>query len=178
MREAAEKMRENAEEQANEWYKSKVETLTFDYNNKQNELEEEYNTKTEEYKARLQESEEKLKALESKQLAYIQAQQRQKEIEEKKDYYRLNISESDLSDISMLRELQPRFCKKESIDKLIWEVYYKPAYDALMARIITKPGKACGIYKITDLITGQAYIGQSVKYRPMKNFSQQLLGVA
>lgn len=162
MEETAERLRKNAEAQADEWYKSKVEALTSDYDDKQSNLEKEYNAKVKEYNAKIQENEEKLKALQSKQLAYIQAQQRQKEIEEKQGYYRLVISESDLNDISMLRELQLRFGKKESIDKLIWEVYYKPAYDALMSRIITKASKICGIYKITDLITGQAYIGQSL----------------
>ncbi len=162
MRETAEKMQKNAQIQADEWYKSEVRALVSDYSSKQVELEEEYNSKVEEYKAKLQENEEKLKALESKQLAYIQAQQRQKEIEEKQDYYRLNISEDDKSDIALLRDIQKRLIKKDAIDKVIYETYYRPVYDALMPRLSTKTGKICGIYKITDLITGQAYIGQSV----------------
>lgn len=72
------------------------------------------------------------------------------------------LDDIDIQDIAMLRELQARFTKKESIDKLIWEVYYKPAYDILMSHLFTGAGKVCGIYQITDLTTGQAYIGQSV----------------
>ena len=58
--------------------------------------------------------------------------------------------------------LWAHFSKKEAIDKLIWETYYKPSYDTLMAKLFPKTTKTCGIYKITDLTTGQAYIGQSV----------------
>lgn len=120
---------------------------------------------------KIQEEEAKLQSLEAKQLAYIKAQQREKEIEQKQDYYRLNISDTDVDDIKLLRNLQVRFVKKESIDKLIWEVYYKSAYNILMSHLFKAPNKVCGIYKITDVITKQAYIGQSVKYRPVKNFS-------
>lgn len=103
-----------------------------------------------------------LDGLESKQLAYIQARQRQEEINSRQDYYRLVLDDIDIQDIAMLRELQVRFTKKESIDKLIWEVYYKPAYDVLMSHLFTGVNKICGIYQITDLASGQSYIGQSV----------------
>lgn len=104
-----------------------------------------------------------LKDLEDKQLAYIKAQQRQQEIEQKQDYFRLVISEDDKSDIKLLRDLQKHLIKKESIDKVIYETYYKPAYDILMSHLFKdNKEKVCGIYKITDLVTGLAYIGQSV----------------
>lgn len=44
---------------------------------------------------------------------------------------------------------------------MIWEVYYKPAFDALTGKIFPVE-KVCGIYKITCLVNKQAYIGQSV----------------
>lgn len=119
----------------------------------------------------------KLQDLKDKQSAYIQAQQRQLEIAEQQDYYRLVISEDDKSDITLLRDIQKRFYKRDAIDKLVWETYYKAAYDLLMSHIFSSKDKVCGIYKITDLTTGLAYIGQSVKYRPVKNFSQSPLGV-
>ena len=95
-------------------------------------------------------------------MAYIEAEKRKQEMEANQDFYRLILNESDKSDITALRDLQMRFYKKDSIDKLIWEVYYKPAYDALMGRLFGKSSKICGIYKITDITTGLAYIGQSV----------------
>jgi hypothetical protein len=41
---------------------------------------------------------------------------------------------------------------------MIWETYYRPAFDALTGRIFQKE-KVSGIYKITSLQTNQAYIG-------------------
>lgn len=107
----------------------------------------------------------KLQDLKDKQLAYIQAQQRQLEIAEQQNYYRLVISEDDKTDIALLRDIQKRFYKRDAIDKLVWETYYKAAYDLLMSHIFSSKDKVCGIYKITDLTTGLAYIGQSVDVR-------------
>lgn len=107
-----------------------------------------------------------LKDLEDKQLAYIQAQQRQAEMNEQLDYYRLVISDDDKSDIFLLRDLQKHLIKKDSVDKVIYETYYRPAYDVLMSRLFgASAAKVSGIYKITDLTTGLAYIGQSVDIR-------------
>ena len=104
----------------------------------------------------------KLNDLQEKQLAYIRAQQRAEEMKAQKDYYRLVISDSDLTEIQLLRELQKRFIHKEAIDKLIWETYYKTPYDILMVHLFQDSTKICGIYKITNLQNEQSYIGQSV----------------
>lgn len=159
----AEKLRESAEQQAKESaktvYARETEKLEKVYQEFEKQKEEEFA----EIAQQVLLEQDKLAQLEAKQLAYIQAQQRQDAIAADEDYYRLAIDELDVNDISLLRELQKRFFKKEAIDKLIWETYYKPAYDALMARLFTaNKNKICGIYKITDLTTGQAYIGQSV----------------
>lgn len=76
------------------------------------------------------------------------------------------LSQDDKDDISHLREVQRSFHRKEAIDKVIWEVYYKPAYDILMSHLFKKgQDKVCGIYKITSLTSGKIYIGQSVDIR-------------
>lgn len=165
LQQSAETLRESAEERAQEVYNTR---------SKENEarLQEEYNLAAANYNnqlaivlSRINEETEKLNNLEAKQLAYIQAQQRQKAIDEQQDYYRLVLNDSDLSDVELLRDMQKHFFKKEAIDKLIWEVYYKGSYDNLMAHLFDSNSKVSGIYKITDLITGQAYIGQSVDIR-------------
>lgn len=162
LNDTANKLRESAEQRAEESARAQFEKKT-------KELDKTYQAKEKYHLAELQQithqishQQDKLHELEAKQLSYIQAQQRQEAIAADQDYYRLAIDEIDVSDIELLRELQKRFFKKEAIDKLIWETYYKPSYDTLMARLFPKATKVCGIYKITDLTTGQAYIGQSV----------------
>lgn len=159
---SSEEMQKSAKEQAQKAYESEISALQELYKEEGARLDAQNQKKLQVILNRIKEEQYKLQQLENKQIAYVQAQQRQEEINSKQDYYRLVIDEIDLDDISLLRDLQHRFVKKESIDKLIWEVYYKPAYDILMVHLFPKSIKYCGIYKITDLTTGKAYIGQSV----------------
>lgn len=160
--EEVEKMRESAQNQAEQFYKDRIEEIKKRLDEREAALSAELNDELASIAESLNKERSKLKDLEDKQLAYLQAQQRQVEMENNQDYYRMALSQVEIDDITLLRDIQYKFTKKESIDKLIWEVYYKPVYDALMARILPGPHKVCGIYKITDLTTGQAYIGQSV----------------
>lgn len=158
----ATKMRESAEQQAKESAKTIYARETEKLEKVYQEFEQQKEKELAEIAQQVLVEQDKLEQLEAKQLAYIQAQQRQEESAANQDYYRLTIDDLSVNDISLLRELQTRFFKKEAIDKLIWETYYKPSYDALMSKLFPKASKVCGIYKITNLITGQAYIGQSV----------------
>lgn len=157
-----EEMRESAQKQADEAYQARVSALVKSYKEKEQELSLTFDAKNQDLLKKISIEAGKLADLQAKQLSYIQAKQRQEEIDSNQDYYRLALDEIDINDITLLRELQPRFVKKESIDKLIWEVYYKPAYDILMAHLFPKAVKYCGIYRIIDLTTGKSYIGQSV----------------
>lgn len=103
----------------------------------------------------------KLNDLKSKQLAYIREKSRQEELKTNRDFYRLIIDESALNDIKLLRQVQNLISKKDAIDKILWSLYYKPAYDVLISHLF-KNKKFCGIYKITSIASGKVYIGQSV----------------
>lgn len=106
-----------------------------------------------------------LNALKQKQRAYLLEQQHKEEMLKKQDYYRLVISDNDKKDIDLLRNIQNSFSKKEAIDKVIWENYFRPAYDILMPHLFADNKAVCGIYKITCLTNEKAYIGQSVDIR-------------
>lgn len=108
----------------------------------------------------------KIKELEAMQIAHIQAKQREEEIRKKQDYYRLVLSDEAKQDVKFLREAQSHLGRKDAIDKIIWDGYYKPAYDILMSHIFTSASdKRCGIYRISCLTNDKAYIGQSVDIR-------------
>lgn len=116
---------------------------------------------------------EQLLALESKQNAYIEEQKRKEQMAAQADYYKLSISDFDKRDIEALRQIQSVISHKEAIDKVIWDVYYKPAYDALASRILnSNKEKVCGIYKITSQTSEKAYIGQSVDIK--ERFKQHI----
>ena len=160
--ETAKKMREGAIERAQEVYKEQTAQLQSQYLEDQKKIELQKNAILRD----IEREKKKLADLEAKQLAYIQAKQREEAISANMDYYRLALDQLDINDIELLRELQPRFVKKETIDKIIWDAYYKPAFDILSAHLFQNAGtKVCGIYKLTDQITGQSYVGQSVDAR-------------
>lgn len=156
-------MRKSAQKRAEEDYQSRVSALLKQYEEKENQLSLTFDAKSRDLSDKIAIEADKLAQLQAKQLAYIQAQQRQEEIQLKQDYYKLILSNEDLQDIMLLRDIQPKVRKKDAVDKVIYETYYRAPYNLLMSHLFgPKADKVCGIYKITDLVTGKSYIGQSV----------------
>ena len=120
---------------------------------------------TEEEKQNLQksivETQSKLDSLKSTYKAAIEAQLKEKKIKEKSDFYRLKISEADLADVRMLEKIKPNLNKPRVLSMLIWSTFFQKQMNILCVNILgTQP--VTGIYKITNLKTGQRYIGQAV----------------
>jgi len=93
--------------------------------------------------------------------AGVQARLREQEKKDKLDFYKLSISDADLSDVKMLENLKSSFHKPVVLSKLIWTQYFQKQMTELCNRVLGKK-VICGIYKITNLNTEQYYIGQSV----------------
>lgn len=90
-----------------------------------------------------------------------QAILREKEIQEKEEFYKILITEDDKNDIQILEEIKNKLRNKEALQKLIWEIFIKrPALE--MIKRVTVGKKISGIYKVTYLKTGESYIGRSV----------------
>lgn len=101
---------------------------------------------------------------EQKRKAINDAVLREKEIQEKEDFYKIKISESDLDDISILKDIEKKIHNREAINKLIYEVFIKRPSQEMIKRVVQKD-KVCGIYKITYIKTGESYIGRSKDIR-------------
>lgn len=100
---------------------------------------------------------------------------RQKEIEEKEDFYHIQITEDDKSDIELLRNIAPRLKHPEAVNKLIWSGYYQKPLAELRKRVAIE---GSGIYKITRDKTGEVYIGQAVNISDRwSNHCRTALGV-
>ena len=93
--------------------------------------------------------------------AGLEAKRKQQEQKEKLNFYKLSINDADLSDIQMIENLKVSFHNPIVLNKLIWSQYFQKQTTELCNRVLGKD-TVCGIYKITDLITEQCYIGQSV----------------
>lgn len=150
------------EERANIAYAGYMDELDKEYR----EIINDYMNRFYQVQDSVQKAKDELANLKAKQNAYLEEQMRQEEIQSNMDFYRMVLSDNDKEDISHLRRLQGSFHRKEAIDKVVWDVYYKPAYDVLMSHLFKKgQEKVCGIYKICSITTGKVYVGQSVDLR-------------
>ena len=93
-----------------------------------------------------------------------QAILREKELQEKEDFYRVNIAESAQEDIVVLEQIRPRLKNREALSKLIWEVFIQRPTTEMIKRV-TAGRDVSGIYKITYIGTGEAYIGKTTNIK-------------
>ena len=93
--------------------------------------------------------------------AGVEARLREQKKKDKIDFYKLSISDADLADIKILQNLKSSFHKPVVLSKLIWTQYFQKQMTELCDRVLGKQ-TVCGIYKITNLLTEQCYIGQSL----------------
>ena len=102
-----------------------------------------------------------LSQLQLKRAAAIEDAKRQEEMRTKEDFYKLQITETDLADILELKTVEKKLSKKEVLNKLIYKVYFEKPYTDLVGRVVGKETKT-GIYKITNTLNQKVYIGQAV----------------
>lgn len=102
-----------------------------------------------------------LSQLQLKRAAAIEDAKRQEEMRTKEDFYKLQITETDLADILELKTVEKKLSKKEVLNKLIYKVYFEKPYTDLVGRVVGKEIKT-GIYKITNTLNQKVYIGQAV----------------
>lgn len=111
-------------------------------------------------------NEEKLdiqQALDKMKNAYAAAMdevRRKEEMENKLDYYRVQISDEDKCEIQALMSIEHLLKNKRNLYMLIWTSYYSKAVNELAARVLGNE-VITGIYKITNINTQQVYIGQA-----------------
>ena len=117
--------------------------------------------KNEELNNKILEKENLLEELRSKAAAATEINKHMELDKQKKDFYRLQLSDIDLEEIKKIRSIEPYLRKKEPLNKVIWKVYYEKPYTDLIGRIIGN-GRHTGIYKITNIENGMCYIGQAL----------------
>ena len=93
--------------------------------------------------------------------AALQAQLKEKEIEQKLSFYCLQVTDNELKDIAVLESIKPKLNNPRILSMLIWQTYQRTPMTKLCNNIIGKDIKT-GIYKITNQKTKECYIGQAV----------------
>lgn len=93
--------------------------------------------------------------------AAVEAAKRVEEMKTKVEFYKLQLTEIDLEEIQMLRDISTHLRNQEPLNKVIWKVYYEKPTSDLIGRVIGS-GVHTGIYKITNLNNDKCYVGQAV----------------
>lgn len=94
--------------------------------------------------------------------AAIQALNKEKEIKEQLSFYCLQLTDEERNDIQILEGIKPRLAKPRVLSMLIWSTFFQKQMNSLCARVLGTENVVCGIYKITNQVTSEAYIGQAV----------------
>ena len=140
---------EVALEQESQKFQSNIQNFNVQYNEVVNDLMIEYN-----------ELKDNIAVLRATNDAAIAAAKRAEETKSQLDYYRIQLAPADISEIDMLRQVEPYLRDKEPLNKVIWKCYYEKPTTDMIGRVIGS-GIHTGIYKITEIETGKCYVGQA-----------------
>ena len=169
--EASNKIYEQSLQLANEKMSAAAEKMSAEYEEARSQMEKEYLTAMENQSALLSKelnatntaiknAETKLADLSAKVSAAVEAAKRQEELATAQDFYKLNLSNEDIEEITKLREVAVLLRDSEPLNKVIWKVYYEKPYTDLIGRVVGS-GIHTGIYKITNINSQKCYVGQA-----------------
>lgn len=151
-------------EQATEQIQQAIDAWSISAQEAANEVQRDYRARlqfeTETTEKELQQVQTYLNEYKEKQEVINKEILRRREIEEKENFYCIQLSEASKRDIQLINSIRNEFSKIDILDKLIYDAYIKKPVDEMIKRVLE--GRApCGIYKITRLKTGEIYIGKS-----------------
>lgn len=142
-------------------YQSKVEELQKSYEEKEKELQEEYDNTKNRLNFSLSCYNKELDLAKQSLAAAARANLKEQENKNKIDFYRIVLTAADIHDIKALNSIRDLMREPRALSMVIWNQYYMKKMTDLCNRVLEKQNP-CGIYKITNLLSGQTYIGQSV----------------
>lgn len=148
-----------------EQYKYNLMNTIMNMNSKKEERQQQIEEELKSYQSKVNAEKEslnqELQELTNTLQARLEAGRREQEIQEDKDKYCLTLSLAEENDIRTLTELKSKLHNPRILSMLIWQTYFQKPLTALCTKNVGAGAKT-GIYKITNQITGECYIGQAV----------------
>lgn len=87
---------------------------------------------------------------------------REQEEQNKLSFYQIHLNDNQIADVSKLQAFKSNLSDPTLVSKVIWSSYVMKPTSEMCKRVLNTSSPVCGIYKITNRVTGQIYIGQSV----------------
>ena len=145
-------------------YIKDYQSMLKDYSQSFQKASDELTQEIEYLKSQKQDCSNQVKALSNQIELIVEANKRAELERNEKNFYRLTLTQNELADVKVLKEIEPLLINKEVLAKLIWKTYYERAYTEMCNRVLGA-GTKMGIYRITNLDNNMAYVGQSVNIR-------------
>lgn len=133
------------------------------YKNLEGNAQQEFQAKQRSYNNELSYLRRELEDFRSRREAVNEAIRRERELSEKEDFYKIQLTQNDIEDIKILDSMKNRLSHKEVLPKVIWESIVRRPTNEMIKRVVGQ--KIGGIYKITYIPTGEAYIGRTVNFK-------------
>lgn len=133
------------------------------YKNLEESAQQEFQAKQRSYNNELSYLRRELEDFRSRRDAVNEAIRRERELIEKEDFYKIQLTQNDIEDIKLLDSMKDHLCHKEVLPKVIWESIARRPVSEMIKRVVGQ--KVGGIYKITYIPTGEAYIGRTVNFK-------------
>lgn len=133
------------------------------YKNLEENAQQEFQAKQRSYNNELSYLKKELEDFRSRRDAINEAIRRERELIEKEDFYKIQLTQNDIEDIKLLDSMRNHLCHKEVLPKVIWESIARRPVIEMIKRVVGQ--KVGGIYKITYIPTGEAYIGRTVNFK-------------
>lgn len=144
--------------------------IRADYAKKEEEIKNSFKIEQDNYEIEKEKLHKEIKQLQQAWQTLQQAAIDKEKEQEKQDFYRLKLSDDDLSDVLLFEEFKTKVKNKRAVNMLIWSTWFQKPMTTLCTKVLgARP--ICGIYKITNINNSRCYVGQAVNNRPVKNFS-------
>ena len=154
------KVIENTKQLADEELSTRRKLLEQQFNNEKEEFAKQKSLLVQE----IENTQWELQSLQETKKAVLEANRKEKQLKENRDYFTLKISKAEQRDIAILEETKMRISKPRALSMVIWTAYYQPVTKTKFPKILGRQN-VCGIYKITNLQTDECYIGQAKDVR-------------
>ena len=141
---------ENSYDQIEREFENSIETLDINYATVQDQ----YLSKIDGIKADLEK-------ITKTRAAAIEAQLNEERIKKEKEFYSLQLSALELTDVKILNKIKSQLNNPRVLSMLIWQTFYRDRMTTLCNNILGST-TVTGIYKITNQLNGIYYIGQAV----------------
>jgi len=156
-----EKLSNKAFENYCEILENKYKELEIEYTQNEEILKESYFQVQSSLLQEKEQIEQELEKMRKTRAATIEASLREEQVKQNLSFYCLTVSSQDKEDIEMLEKIKPRLNNPRILSMLIWSTFYQKPMTTLCNKIIGTSIKT-GIYKITNQLNNQCYIGQAV----------------